>query len=151
MRFDILVCSFIPEKCNILLNSNNRISLLTTVKKIIFLNHIALLIYRNTELPFWLDTKHIHMKYSHIRQPCELRLPHSIRKSFALNSLSRVLIFSHVFCLNLFVLFILSSPTPSTIEGLIQLTSLASATLPDFYLNVIPLQGSPFYSLYQVL
>lgn len=117
------------KKLQIILN-NNKIPLLTTVKNLLE-TLPSLLTQRNTELPFWLDAKHIHMKYTHLRQPCNMGFPHSIRKSFAPNSLSRALISSHLSCLNLFVLFILSSPTPSTTEGLIQPASLPSATLPD--------------------
>lgn len=119
-----------PRKNTNNLLNNNKIPLLTTVKNLLE-TLLSLLTQRNTELPFWLDAKHIHIKYTHLRQPCDMGFPHSIRKSFAPNNLSTALFSSHLSCLNLFVLFILSSPIPSTTEGLIQPASLPSATLPD--------------------
>lgn len=109
---------YLRKNTNNLLN-NNKIPLLTTVKNLLE-TLLSLLTQRNTELPFWLDAKHIHIKYTHLRQPCDMGFPHSIRKSFAPNNLSTALFSSHLSCLNLFVLFILSSPIPSTTEGLIQ-------------------------------
>lgn len=87
------------KNANNLLN-NNKIPLLTTDKNLE--TFPSLLTQRNSELPFWLNEKHIHKKYTQLRQPCDMGFPHSIRKSFAPNNLSRALISSHLSCLNFF-------------------------------------------------